>query len=108
MSSEQDTPKGTLTAAEPDDPTSQAVEEFKHRLHAKLIERLDFHHVNRLPEDRRRGELTTAIEHLIDAERLRLSPGERDWLTGELPDELLGLGPLEKLLRDATVNDILV
>ncbi len=83
-------------------------EELKKTLHNRLIDSLNFGAVSLLPEEARRTELKPSIERLVDAECGARGLGNRDRLVAELLDEVLGLGPLESLLRDPTVNDILV
>jgi pilus assembly protein CpaF len=78
------------------------------RLHGLLTQRLDLDALQRLPDDRRRGELRPLIDALLDREAPDLSPGGRAEVAGDLLDDLLALGPLEKVLRDPSVGDILV
>jgi len=81
---------------------------LKQALHAKLVDLLKPEEVNRIPEERRRPELRGVVEHLIEAEGPFLNFADRRQLTEELLDEALGLGPLEKLLKDPDVSDILI
>jgi len=82
---------------------------LKSRIHRRLIENLD---INALMQIEGSEPLEAAIErtvHLLLAEeRLPLSPAERDQIARDVLHETLGLGPLEPLLADANVNDILV
>ncbi len=78
------------------------------RLHGRLSQSLDLNTLQNLPEDRRRGELRPLIDALLDREAADLTPGDRDEIAADLLDDLLALGPLEKLLRDQTVADILI
>src|SRR5262249_54409303 len=64
--------------------------------------------LQRLPEERRRSELRLVVDRLLGSGDETLSCLERNQLIEEVLDEILGLGPLEQLLRDPTVGDILV
>lgn len=83
-------------------------EALKDRLHRKLVQQIDPEELRRLPEDKRRGEIRKAAEHFVDLEELQLNAQERRKLVDELLDDMLGLGPLETLLHDPTISDILV
>ena len=83
--------------------------ELKKKLHTKLVAEVD---TTKLGDDLQNKEVKTQITSLIEAllqeEGLPMPTHERKALTEELIDDILGLGPLESLLRDNTVNDILV
>jgi len=83
-------------------------QELKGRLHGKLVDMLKPEEVNRIPEDRRRLELRGIVEHLVDTEGAHLGYGDRRQMIDELLDEVLGLGPLERLLKESSISDILV
>jgi pilus assembly protein CpaF len=83
-------------------------DELSHRIHHQLLEHFKLDELSKLPEDRRRSEIRWMAERLIEAENLPLSSAQRAQLVQDLLDEILGLGPLEKLLRDPTATDILV
>ena len=87
---------------------TQAFQELKSRLHRAIISRLDLTKLNTLPADRIRAEVSRMAENLLLAEETPLSAVERDRLVGEVHHELFGLGPLEPLLADPTISDILV
>jgi pilus assembly protein CpaF len=74
----------------------------------QLTQRLDLNALQNMPEERRRGELRPLIDALIDRDASELSTLDREEIAGDLLDDLLALGPLEKLLRDDSVGDILV
>ena len=90
-------------AAAPD-----AHHELKHELHQKLIEKLDLQTIERLPRDQLRDELRTILNQLLAASDLPLNRVEREQMVEELLDEVTGLGPLEPLLADTTISDIMV
>src|SRR5947208_9030174 len=83
-------------------------EELKRQIHSKLVERLDFTRVRDLSSDAMRRDIRRVIEHLCDTENPLLNRIERERLIDEILDETLGFGPLEILLKDPTISDILV
>ncbi|MGI9167959.1 MAG: CpaF family protein [Pyrinomonadaceae bacterium] len=87
---------------------NQIFQEMKARLHQAIITRLDLVKLNRLSPDRVRAEVSRLAEDLLLAENTALSTLERDRLVSEVHHELFGLGPLEPLLADPTISDILV
>jgi pilus assembly protein CpaF len=93
-----------------DDPLygNQAFQEMKARLHRAIISRMDLTKLNTLAPDRITAEVSRLAEDLLIAENTPLSFVERDRLVNEVHDELFGLGPLEPLLADGTISDILV
>jgi pilus assembly protein CpaF len=82
--------------------------DYKNSIHRQLIEEIDLESLSRLDENTARERLSEAIKALITRERMPVSAAERDQLVGEVLQELFGLGPLEPLLADGTVSDILV
>src|SRR4026208_244722 len=98
---------GTGTATAPED-GNQIFQEMKARLHRAIVTRLDLAKLSALPPDRVPAEVSRLAEGLLQAENLPLSTAERDRLVGEGHHELFGLGPLETLLADPTISDILV
>ena len=93
----------TIPNANPD-----AYHELKHELHQKLVEKLDMQTIERLPRDQLRDELRLILNQLLAASDLPLNRLEREQLVEELLDEVTGLGPLEPLLADTTISDIMV
>jgi pilus assembly protein CpaF len=89
-------------------PVPKPEDDLQDRLHRKLVEILDPEKLERLPEDQRSATLRALINQLIEKENAQLSAVRRHELIEDLHDEMLGLGPLEKLLRDASISDILV
>jgi len=87
---------------------NQNFQELKARLHRAIITRLDLTKVNTLAPERVRSEVSRLVEDLLIAENVALSIIERDRLVSEVQHELFGLGPLEPLLADPTISDILV
>src|ERR1051325_9857821 len=83
-------------------------QELKTKLHSQVLEKMDLESLNRLREDVARDRIRDAIRELLQRERTPLALAEREQMTREIMDELFGLGPLERLLSDATISDILV
>ena len=83
-------------------------EELKRQIHAKLVERLDLSRMRDLNSDAMRRDIRRAIEHLCDTENPLLNRIEREKLIEEILDETLGFGPLEPLLKDPTISEVMV
>jgi len=83
-------------------------QELKFALHRKLLDRINLEALSVLPPDKVRQEVRPAIAKLVGEQKTLLSLTEKDQLIEEILDEVFGLGPLEPLLRDRTVSDILV
>jgi pilus assembly protein CpaF len=83
-------------------------QEMKARLHRAIINRMDLTKLGQLDAEQLHAEVSRLVEDLIAAENAPLSAGERERLIGEVRHELFGLGPLEPLLADPDVCDILV
>lgn len=81
---------------------------IKGAIHRKLIQQLNLERVTRLDRDAVRGELKEIIERLVAEESAPMSFQERQRIAEEVLDEVFGLGPLEPLLKDPRVSDILV
>jgi len=82
--------------------------DLKADLHQRVIDRLDFGSLDALDADALKRQVRSTVVALLDQERVSLSSGERDKLVEELVHETVGFGPLEPLLADAAVTDILV
>ena len=92
-------------------PTGQAavnVEEVKARIHHQLVESLDLAEARRLPMEKLHRECSHRVDQLLDEQKCPLSASAREQLLSDVMDEIFGLGPLERFLRDPTVSDILV
>ncbi|REJ88953.1 MAG: CpaF family protein [Planctomycetota bacterium] len=100
--------KHTATATLPDDTGHAEFEAIKRRLHSKLVDKLDLSRVGELEGETLRREIRLVVEHLCDNEDVPLNRSERDRLIEEVLDETFGLGPLEMLLKDASISDILI
>jgi len=83
-------------------------QEMKSRLHRALINRMDLTKLGELAPEQVNAEVSRLAEGLLAAEATPLSTAERERLVSEVRHELFGLGPLEPLLADPTISDILV
>ncbi len=79
----------------------------KSRIHHRLLERLDFAQLEALDQAKMAKEIRQALNHLLEEEAEPLNLAEKVRLVEELEFEILGLGPLEPLLKDPTISDIL-
>jgi pilus assembly protein CpaF len=82
--------------------------EVKNELHRRLVDALDLKNIEKLSPERVREEIRALLASMVGAARIPLNQLERDRLIQDLVDEVTGLGPLEPLLRDPTISDILV
>ena len=82
--------------------------ELKSEIHRKLIGVLNLERVSSLPKERLRAEIGRVVERLLDEERVPMTTAEQSKIVEEVLDETLGLGPLETLLKEPTISDILV
>ena len=83
-------------------------QEMKSRLHRALINRMDLTKLAALSQEQVHAEVSRLAESLLAQEELPLSTPDRDRLVNDVQHELFGLGPLEPLLGDPTISDILV
>ncbi|HZR57501.1 MAG TPA: CpaF family protein [Terriglobales bacterium] len=83
-------------------------QQVKADLHRKILDRLDLEKLGRTPGQAARDEVLLLIRNTVNSEAVPLSFAERERLAREILDEIFGLGPLEPLLKDPTVSDILV
>src|ERR1700757_2064428 len=90
------------------DRSGKSFEELKRIIHGKLVDKLDLSRVSDLEGDTLRREIRLVVERLCDTENPLLNRMERERLIDEVLDETFGFGPLEVLLKDPTISDILV
>jgi pilus assembly protein CpaF len=81
---------------------------LKERLHRQVIDSLDLTIIAKLDAAQLKGELSKLVTELLESESVPLSMKEREELISDIQHEVMGLGPLEPLVQDQTVNDILV
>jgi len=78
------------------------------KLHARLIEELDLSKLDKLAESDLRREVMRLTTDFARSERMALNTAELEELGASIYDEMVGLGPIEPLLKDETINDILI
>ena len=83
-------------------------QQVKADLHRKILDRLDLEKLGKTSNDSAREEVLVLIRSAVNAEGVPLSFAERERLSREILDEIFGLGPLEQLLKDTNISDILV
>ena len=91
-----------------DGSASSSFQEMKSRLHRTLINRMDLTKLAALTPEQVHAEVSRLAESVLIQEGMPLAAAERDRLVNDVQHELFGLGPLEPLLADPTVSDILV
>jgi pilus assembly protein CpaF len=87
---------------------AKSFEELKRLIHGKLVDKLDLSRVSDLEGETLRREIRLVVERLCDTENPLLNRMERERLIDEVLDETFGFGPLEVLLKDPTISDILI
>jgi pilus assembly protein CpaF len=109
----------TVEAVQPAPPTPKAEPKAKApprdanldlrlRLHAKLIDELDLSKLDKLEETELRRQVQNQVQEFARAERMALNTRELEALGVSIYDEMVGLGPIEPLLKDESINDILI
>src|SRR5512134_970925 len=101
------TPGAPSRPAPRETPRPQYIE-LKANVHRKLLNRLNLEALATVDRPRAEAEIRTLLFDLIAEEGTPLSMTEREVVLGEVIDEVFGLGPLEPLLRDPSISDILV
>src|ERR1700722_6585005 len=86
----------------------QYFQQLKVRIHQKLVERLDMQNLRSLPPETVRGEVRMLIRDLCQSEKGLINGSDQERLMDEVMDETFGLGPLESLLKDSSISDILI
>ena len=89
-------------------PVDRAYQDLKLRIHRELLDRVDLTNLSRVEMDQATSELKGAVAMLIEEQALPLSQRDRETLTDEILHEVYGLGPIEPLMRDPEISDILV
>lgn len=104
----KDTAQISLREASSSFEENKAYQEMKSRLHRKLLDRVDLGMMESMAPDQLRVELSKLVELLLSEEKLAINETERKDLILDIQHEMLGLGPLEILMADTTISDILV
>jgi pilus assembly protein CpaF len=96
------------TADGPQSRVSDRAVSLKVEIHRQLLERINLAALDKMPREQISREVSDIIAEILESNGEVLNRAERSSLSNEVLDELLGLGPLEPLLKDETINDILV
>ncbi|WP_175952435.1 CpaF family protein [Burkholderia sp. BCC0405] len=100
------------TGSEPAGPASSslrdAYQKLRREIHLAVLERVELERLSRLQQDQVRQEIAALISRILDDERMPANDIERRQLALDVYDEMFGFGPLEVLLRDPGISDILV
>src|SRR5213592_2055105 len=99
---------GSVSQTSGERQSNKSFEELKRLIHSKLVDKLDLSRVSDLAGDTLRREIRLVVERLCDTENPLLNRMERERLIDEVLDETFGFGPLEMLLKDPTISDILI
>jgi pilus assembly protein CpaF len=83
-------------------------QELKNAIHGYLLDKVDLERVATVPDDRTREQVFAVIQDVVSQVKVPFSDPEKERLSLEILDEIFGLGPLEPLLQDPTISDILV
>jgi pilus assembly protein CpaF len=86
----------------------RAYQQLKMNVHEKIIDRVELDKLQRLTPEQTKRELAQLVERIVDEDKIPMNELERRRLAQDVHDEMFGLGPLEPLLADPTVSDILV
>jgi pilus assembly protein CpaF len=86
----------------------QAYQELKKSMHQMILDRIDLERLKRLTSEQFKHELALLVQRIIEEERIVLNQQERHHLVLDIQHEMLGFGPLEPLLNDPGISDILV
>ena len=99
---------GTTVAGASTAVSAESFQEMKGEMHQRLIDKLDLRTIDQLTREQLRDELRQILGSVLAGTELPLNRNERELMVEELLDEVTGLGPLEPLLRDQSISDILV
>ncbi len=98
----------TLRGNRSQDTSALEFEQLKQHIHSKLVDKVDLTRLSELEGDTLRREIRLVVEHLCDTENPLLNRSERERLVEEVLDETFGFGPLEVLLKEPDVADIMI
>jgi pilus assembly protein CpaF len=104
----QNRPAAEVVASDKEQKRKDRLMELKVELHKRLLENLNLAALENASEANLKGEIASIVSEALDEMSVALNKDDRVTLNQELYDEVMGLGPLETLLKDETVNDILV
>jgi pilus assembly protein CpaF len=95
-------------AAEPVSQSRARILEAKVALHRKMLEEFNLVALEKLPRDQLVGEIRSFVTDYVNKERLALNNAELEEFVGTIVDEMTGLGPLEAMMRNPDISDILI
>jgi pilus assembly protein CpaF len=101
------TPAGAADVR-PSENNSVTMSQIKTRVHRRILERLNLSNLDKLDREEVVSAITKVVQDLVAQEQLPLNLGEREQLVRQVVDEIFGLGPLEILMQDPEIADILV
>ena len=104
VASEKPTPQATPALS----PAIEAYVKLKNKLHLQILEKVDLASLESMSELRLRQEIATLVELMLTENPAQINDLERRMLVRDIQNEMLGLGPLELLMADPTISDILV
>ncbi|RQZ10107.1 CpaF family protein [Burkholderia sp. Bp9031] len=99
---------GTEPVASTHSSVRDAYQKLRREIHLAVLERVELERLSRLPQEQVRHEIAALISRILDEGRLPANDIERRQLAVDIYDEMFGFGPLEPLLRDPSISDILV
>ncbi len=86
----------------------QSFQELKTRLHRQVVDSIDLSKAGELPEAKLRQQLQALSQHICSLQQLNLAPRDRDAMVQEIMNEIYGFGPLQALMDDPEISDVLV
>jgi pilus assembly protein CpaF len=86
----------------------QSFQELKTRLHRQVVDSIDLSKAGELPEAKLRQQLQALSQHICSLQQLNLAPRDRDAMVQEIMNEIYGFGPLQPLMDDPEISDVLV
>jgi pilus assembly protein CpaF len=86
----------------------QAFQQLKTRLHRQMVDAIDLSKAGQLPERELRSQLRALASHLCSQQSVNLPADDRDGMVREIMDEIYGFGPIESLMQDTDVSDVLI
>jgi len=101
-------PRASIVQPAPPSERQLYFQQLKVRIHQQLVERLDVQNLRTMPPETVRAEVKVLIRELCTVEKGLINSSEQEKLMDEVMDETFGLGPLEALLKDPAITDILV
>lgn len=97
-----------VTSAEPSDHTVQDFQRLKTSLHRQIVDVVDFSKAESMTENELRSQLKALADYLCTHQAVKVDPQQREVMVTEIMDEIYGFGPIESLMVDPQVTDILI